>query len=67
MSSKPGFTELKRAHIMGRERKYLQYLLEEFSGNVHRAAKAAQVDRGNFQRLLRRHRIRADAFRGAKR
>jgi len=46
-------------------RDYLAALLKAFAGNVSRAAERAGLERESLHRLLRRHRIQADAFRGA--
>jgi DNA-binding NtrC family response regulator len=45
-------------------RDYLSALLREFNGNVSRAAARAGLERESLHRLLRRHGISADAFRG---
>jgi len=51
----------------GRERvsrEYLEALLLQFSGNVTRAAEHAGLERESLHRLLKRHGLRADDFRG---
>ena len=47
------------------ERRYLLAVLERSGLNVSEAARVAGMDRRNFQRLLRRHRIDVRALRGA--
>jgi len=47
------------------ERTYLQALLMAYSGNVTRAAQAANKDRGALCQLLRKHHIDANSFRSA--
>jgi two-component system response regulator AtoC len=46
-------------------REYLVALLTEFSGNVTRAAERAGMERESLHRLLRRHGLRSDDFKGA--
>lgn len=57
------FTELKRKWSDAFEREYLQAILQRHGGNVTLAAKEAKLDRSNFLRLLRRHGLKAQAFR----
>ena len=45
------------------EIEYLSTLLAKTKGNVTEAAKHANLDRGAFQRLLRKHDIKSDNFR----
>ena len=45
-------------------RAYLQALLEAHGGNVTRAAQQAGLERESLHRLLKRHGLRANAFRG---
>jgi DNA-binding NtrC family response regulator len=47
-------------------REYLEALLKVFAGNVSRAAARAGLERESLHRLLRRHGIDADAFRGSR-
>ena len=48
------------------ERDYLTGLLEQTGGNVSHASAKAGLHRTSFQRLLRKHRIRAEGFRQAR-
>jgi len=45
-------------------REYLVALLTEFAGNVTRAAERAGMERESLHRLLRRHGLRSDDFKG---
>jgi two-component system response regulator AtoC len=45
-------------------REYLVALLTEFEGNVTRAAERAGMERESLHRLLRRHGLRSDDFKG---
>jgi two-component system response regulator AtoC len=45
-------------------REYLVALLTEFGGNVTRAAERAGMERESLHRLLRRHGLRSDDFKG---
>jgi DNA-binding NtrC family response regulator len=45
-------------------REYLAALLTTFAGNVSRAAERAGLERESLHRLLRRHGIQAESFRG---
>lgn len=47
-------------------REYLVALLREVEGNVTQAAERAGIERESFHRLMKRHGIRAEDFRGAK-
>ncbi len=65
-SSPPSFQEAKRRAVEQFERNYLQSLLLAYQGNVSRAARAAQKDRGTLLQLLRKYGIKADYFRFGK-
>jgi DNA-binding NtrC family response regulator len=45
-------------------RDYLVALMTEFGGNVTRAAERAGVERESLHRLLRRHGLRSEDFKG---
>ena len=62
-TSPPSFQEAKRRAVEQFERNYLQSLLLAYQGNVSRAARAAQKDRGTLLQLLRKYGIKADCFR----
>jgi DNA-binding NtrC family response regulator len=46
------------------ERTYLEYLLRVTSGNIVQASRIAKRHRTDFYRLLQRHGLKAEAFRG---
>ncbi len=50
--------ESRERWVRGFERRYLEGLLQRHSGNVSAAARAAEVDRVYFHRLLSRHGLR---------
>ena len=52
------FRQAKAKWIEELEDKYLREILNRFRGNVSQAARAAQMDRTTFHRLLNKHRIR---------
>ena len=53
-----------RAHVIKTfERNFLTELLARHRGNVTAAAKASRMTRQNFQRLMAKHKIRAEGFR----
>lgn len=58
------FKEAKHCVIKGFETQYITHLLETLNGNVSRAARVAGLERQSFQYLMRKHHIRADAYRG---
>jgi two-component system, NtrC family, response regulator GlrR len=57
------FQQVKAKVIAQFERTYLQGLLLAHQGNITKAAKAAQKDRGAFWQLLRKHQINVERFR----
>lgn len=57
------YTELKKKWSDSFEVDYLASLLNRHQGNVSAAAREAKLDRSNFLRLLRRHRIKGESFR----
>jgi transcriptional regulator of acetoin/glycerol metabolism len=60
------FTNLKKKWSDEFEKEYLENLLSRTQGNVTAAAKESGIDRSNFLRLLRRHQINAQNYRGNK-
>jgi DNA-binding NtrC family response regulator len=57
------YTTLKKRWSFSFEREYLVAILNRHDGNVSAAAREAHLDRSNFLRLLRRHRMTAKDFR----
>ena len=60
-----GYAELKKRWSETFEREYLIAALTRHHGNVSAAAREAKIDRSNFLRLLRRHQLKAEAYRPA--
>ncbi|MBI5576500.1 MAG: sigma-54-dependent Fis family transcriptional regulator [Deltaproteobacteria bacterium] len=58
-----GYQEAKQRMLDDFHRKFIDKALTEHGGNVSRAAESIGMDRGNFQRLLRRYGVRSSAFR----
>lgn len=58
------YMDLKKQWVDAFEKEYLTQILKKYDGNVSAAAREAALDRSNFLRLLRRHSIKASAFRG---
>jgi two-component system response regulator GlrR len=58
------YTQLKKRWSDSFEREYLVHVLERNHGNVTAAAKESGIDRSNFLRLLRRHGVSAQNYRG---
>ncbi|MBU6376589.1 MAG: sigma-54 dependent transcriptional regulator [Bdellovibrionales bacterium] len=57
------YTTLKKRWSFSFEREYLAAILSRHDGNVSAAAREAHLDRSNFLRLLRRHRMTAQEYR----
>jgi two-component system response regulator HydG len=49
------YAEARRLAVRAFERRYLGNLLNRHEGNIAAAARAAQVDRSNFRRLLKQY------------
>ena len=58
-----GFMVMKKRWGLAFEREYLVSTLSRHLGNVSAAAREAKLDRSNFLRLLRRHRLSAQEYR----
>jgi two-component system response regulator AtoC len=58
------FSAAKSQYLSLFEVSYLRSTLDRYSGNVSRAAEAAGVDRKTFYRMLRKHRMEPERFRG---
>jgi two-component system nitrogen regulation response regulator NtrX len=58
-----GFMLMKKRWGLAFEREYLVSTLSRHLGNVSAAAREAKLDRSNFLRLLRRHRLNAQEYR----
>jgi DNA-binding NtrC family response regulator len=61
----PRSTDFHEALVAARDqasRVYLVRLMEQFRGNVTRAAEQARMTRENLHRLLKRYGVRSDAF-----
>ena len=58
-----GFMLMKKKWGLAFEREYLVSTLSKHLGNVSAAAREAKLDRSNFLRLLRRHRLSAQEYR----
>jgi DNA-binding NtrC family response regulator len=59
-----GFSAAKTQYLNLFEASYLRGTLDRHGGNVSRAAESAGVDRKTFYRLLRKHRMEPERFRG---
>ncbi|MDR3605801.1 MAG: sigma-54 dependent transcriptional regulator [Oligoflexia bacterium] len=59
------YTKLKQRWADAFEREYLIATLSRNGGNVSAAAREARLDRSNFLRLLRRHKLKAQEYRKA--
>ena len=58
------FSESKRLAIEKFEKEYVTSLLSEADGNISKASRMARKDRRDFGRLVRKHNIDPQAFRG---
>ncbi len=63
-SLRDGLTALKEKMIEQFEREAVYRYLSENRGNISHAAQAAKVSRRTFQRLMAKHGIRSDVFKG---
>ena len=59
----PPFKEFKEEVLGNVTKEYILTLLAMFQGNVSKAAAKAQLDRGNFRKLLKRFEVSADDYR----
>jgi two-component system, NtrC family, response regulator AtoC len=57
------FLEAKRQYLGRFEAAYLRGILDRHTGNISRAAEAAEIDRKTFYRLLRKHKMQPLGFR----
>ncbi len=57
------FKEIKREAVSDVSKDYIKGLLGLYRGNVTKAALKAQMDRGNFRKLMKRYNISAREFR----
>ena len=62
-ASPAGYFQLRARRLDAFEKEYLTNLLVEYRGDVTPAAAAAQLPRGTFYRLMKRHGLQADKFR----
>lgn len=62
-SEMASFTDLKKKWSDAFEKEYLMASLTRHHGNVSAAARDSKLDRSNFLRLLRRHGLKAEAYR----
>jgi transcriptional regulator with GAF, ATPase, and Fis domain len=51
------FSKAKKSVIEGFEREYVEEVLHRAEGNVSEAARLASLDRSNFRRILKKHKI----------
>jgi len=59
-------TELKQEVVEQFERSYLDRLLQEFGGNITRAARAARIDKKNFIEKMRHYNIDRQSYLAAQ-
>jgi DNA-binding NtrC family response regulator len=57
------FKDVKKKAVTQMSKDYIKGLLSLYKGNVSKAALKAQMDRGNFRKLMRRFDISAKEFR----
>jgi DNA-binding NtrC family response regulator len=57
------FRQAKRVQVQAFEKNYLANLLRESGGNVSHAARSSGLARRNFQLLLKKYKLKPDAFR----
>jgi DNA-binding NtrC family response regulator len=57
------FKEIKKEAVTALSKHYVKGLLSLCKGNVSKAAVKAQMDRGNFRKLMKRFSISAKEFR----
>ncbi len=62
-----GFFEARRQRISDFEKEYLRGVLERNSGDVSKSAAEAGIPRGTMYRLMKKHGIDPESFRGADR
>ncbi len=58
------FIEAKQRAVTDFETRYLKALLSKTEGNISQAAREAGMDRSNFRRLLKRHKVSYDSDQG---
>lgn len=64
-SAQMSYTQMKKSWSESFEKYYLQDILDRHHGNVSAAAREARIDRSNLLRLLRKHCLKAENFRGS--
>jgi arginine utilization regulatory protein len=57
------FKEIKKEAVTHLSKDYIKGLLSLYKGNVSKASLKAQMDRGNFRKLMKRFNISAKEFR----
>ena len=60
----PAFSKSRDHVVKMFEKQFLVERLRRYHGNVTAAAKASKMTRQNFQRLMNKHKLRAEPFRG---
>ena len=61
-----GFFETRETHLKSFETEYFGKLLQECQGDVSSAAREAQLPRGTFYRLLKKHALNPSDFRAGR-